>query len=68
MLQALEIVARDEGVILDPVYTGKAMAGLIDHVRHGLVGADDTIVFLHSGGLPGLFAYSQEVNDLTASA
>jgi L-cysteate sulfo-lyase len=60
MIEALEIVARDEGVILDPVYTGKAMAGLIDHARQGLVGADDTVVFLHSGGLPGLFAYAQE--------
>jgi D-cysteine desulfhydrase family pyridoxal phosphate-dependent enzyme len=63
MLEALEIVARDEGILLDPVYTGKAMAGLIDHARRGVIGKDDTVVFLHSGGLPAIFAYNQELTE-----
>jgi 1-aminocyclopropane-1-carboxylate deaminase/D-cysteine desulfhydrase-like pyridoxal-dependent ACC family enzyme len=42
-------------VVLDPVYTGKAMAGLIDHIRKGRLTANDTVVFIHTGGLPGVF-------------
>ena len=59
--EAIELVARTEGIFLDPVYTGKAMAGLIDHIRQGLVGPSETIIFLHTGGTPGLFAYSKEL-------
>ena len=44
--------------MLDPVYSGKAMAGLIDLVRSGHFGADETIVFIHTGGAPALFAYA----------
>ncbi len=54
--EAIELVARTEGVFLDPVYTGKAMAGLIDHIRNGLIGPSQTVIFLHTGGAPGLFA------------
>jgi D-cysteine desulfhydrase family pyridoxal phosphate-dependent enzyme len=57
-LEAVELLARCEGVFLDPVYTGKAMAGLIDHVRRGLLKARDTVVFLHTGGTPALFAHT----------
>jgi D-cysteine desulfhydrase family pyridoxal phosphate-dependent enzyme len=59
--EAITLVARDEAVILDPVYTGKAMAGLIGHAREGRLGPDDTVVFLHTGGSPALFAYNQEL-------
>ena len=52
-----------EGIILDPVYSGKAMAGLIDHVRRGKVGADETVVFVHTGGMPALFAYAEDLID-----
>jgi 1-aminocyclopropane-1-carboxylate deaminase/D-cysteine desulfhydrase-like pyridoxal-dependent ACC family enzyme len=62
MLEALEILARDEGVLLDPVYTGKAMAGLIDHARQGRLSGDNTVIFLHSGGVPALFAYHHELD------
>jgi len=61
--EAMEIAARDEAVILDPVYTGKAMAGLIGHAAEGRFGPDDTVVFLHTGGSPALFAYHREVTD-----
>lgn len=57
MLEAVELCARLEGILLDPVYSGKAMAGLIDMVRRGELTHDDTVVFLHTGGSAGLFAY-----------
>lgn len=56
MVEAVRVFARTEGILLDPVYTGKAAAGLIDLVRRGVYGPDDTVVFLHSGGVPGLYA------------
>ncbi len=56
-LEAIERVARLEGVILDPVYTGKAMAGLIGAAREGRLGAGDTVVFWHTGGAVALFAH-----------
>lgn len=54
--EAVDLVARNEGVFLDPVYTAKAMAGLIAYVREGRFGEDDRVLFWHTGGLPGLFA------------
>ena len=57
MLEAVTLVARTEGLLLDPVYTGKAMAGLIDLVRSGRFGKDQTVVFLHTGGSAALSAY-----------
>ena len=60
MVEAVEMVARAEGILLDPVYTGKGMAGLIALIRQKRFDADDTIVFLHTGGMPGLFAYDEE--------
>jgi D-cysteine desulfhydrase family pyridoxal phosphate-dependent enzyme len=56
-LEAIERVAGLEGVILDPVYTGKAMAGLIGATRDGRFGAGDTVVFWHTGGAVALFAH-----------
>ena len=55
---AIELVARTEGLLLDPSYTGKAMAGLIDHVRRGIVRPGSRVVFIHTGGTPALFAYA----------
>jgi 1-aminocyclopropane-1-carboxylate deaminase/D-cysteine desulfhydrase-like pyridoxal-dependent ACC family enzyme len=60
-LEAMSLAARTEGLILDPIYTAKAMAGLIDHARRGLLGTHDTVVFIHTGGLPALFAFSDEI-------
>jgi D-cysteine desulfhydrase family pyridoxal phosphate-dependent enzyme len=54
-LEAITLLARTEGILLDPCYTGKAMAGLIAHVRRGDVRPEDTVVFLHTGGAPGMF-------------
>ena len=63
MRRAVETLARLEGVLLDPVYSGKAMAGLIGLILDGRMRADDTVVFLHTGGAPGLFAYGGEFSD-----
>jgi 1-aminocyclopropane-1-carboxylate deaminase/D-cysteine desulfhydrase-like pyridoxal-dependent ACC family enzyme len=52
--EALDLCARLEGLVLDPVYTGKAMAGLIALARAGELPDEGSIVFVHSGGLPGL--------------
>jgi D-cysteine desulfhydrase family pyridoxal phosphate-dependent enzyme len=60
-MEALEVAALDEGIILDPVYTGKAIAGLIGHARDGILRSNDTVVFVHTGGSPALFAYNREV-------
>ena len=54
--KAIKLAAETEALILDPVYTGKALAGLMDHINQGIVGPDDTVVFIHTGGLPNLFA------------
>ncbi len=54
-LEAIGLLARTEAILLDPCYTSKAMAALIAHVRSGELGADDTVVFLHTGGMPALF-------------
>lgn len=57
-LEALQTTARTEGILLDPVYTGKAMAALFTWVRDGRIARDDTVVFWHTGGAPALFAGS----------
>ena len=59
MIEAVRLTARLEGILLDPVYTGKGMAGLLDMVQAGRFGRDQNIVFIHTGGSPGLFAYRQ---------
>jgi D-cysteine desulfhydrase len=57
MAEAVRLVARTEGILLDPVYTGKAMAGLIDLVRKGFFNKGDTVLFVHTGGSPALYVY-----------
>ncbi len=60
-IDALKLVVKTEGIFLDPVYTAKAMACLIDHIQQGKLGRDDTVIFLHTGGTPALFAYHKEL-------
>ncbi|XTZ37977.1 D-cysteine desulfhydrase [Salmonella enterica] len=59
MLEALTLFARHEGILLDPVYSGKGAAGLIDLVRKGHFRRDENVVFIHTGGSAGLFGYRQ---------
>ena len=58
MIEAVELTARLEGILLDPVYTGKTMAGLIGMVREGRFDQADNVVFVHTGGAPSLFHYT----------
>ena len=55
--EAISLLARSEGVLLDPVYTGRAMAGLLDLIRTGKISSSEKILFWHTGGSPALFAY-----------
>jgi L-cysteate sulfo-lyase len=57
MGEAMRMLARLEGILLDPVYSGKAMAGLIDLIRKGAFGKDENVVFLHTGGQAGIAGY-----------
>ncbi|MCB1716119.1 MAG: D-cysteine desulfhydrase [Candidatus Competibacteraceae bacterium] len=57
MAEAVALTARTEGILLDPVYSGKGMAGLIGLIRSGFFGKNDNVVFLHTGGSAALFAY-----------
>jgi L-cysteate sulfo-lyase len=56
-LDAIQMLARLEGILLDPVYTGKGMAGLIDLIHKGVFKKGQNVVFIHTGGSVGLFGY-----------
>jgi L-cysteate sulfo-lyase len=58
MAEAVQMLAQYEGVLLDPVYSGKGMAGMIDLIRKGVIGKHERVVFLHTGGAVGLFGYT----------
>ena len=60
-LKAVQMMARTEGILLDPVYTSKAMSGLIAHIQAGHLPADSPVIFLHTGGAPALFGYAQDI-------
>ena len=58
--EAIRLFARTEGILIDPVYTGRAAAGLLALIRRGEIGADERVLFWHTGGLPALFAPQYE--------
>ena len=58
---AMAMAARLEAILLDPVYSGKAMAGLIAHVRSGRIAAGSRVLFIHTGGQPAIFAYAEKL-------
>ena len=60
-LEAIHLTARQEGILLDPVYSAKAMAGLIGMIRKGFFKPSDTVLFLHTGGATALFAYQEQL-------
>ena len=61
-VEAIRLVARTEGIFLEPVYTGKAFAGLLRDVRAGDLSPDDVVVFVHTGGAPLIFTYAAELS------
>jgi 1-aminocyclopropane-1-carboxylate deaminase/D-cysteine desulfhydrase-like pyridoxal-dependent ACC family enzyme len=66
--EAITLAARFEGIILDPVYTGKAMAAVIDYVRKEKIHRKQCVAFIHTGGFPALFAYSEPLREYLESA
>jgi 1-aminocyclopropane-1-carboxylate deaminase/D-cysteine desulfhydrase-like pyridoxal-dependent ACC family enzyme len=67
MIEAVTLAARLEGLLIDPVYTGKTLSGLIDYVRRGTFKKNESVVFWHTGGTAALFAY-REAFAATATA
>jgi D-cysteine desulfhydrase len=61
MVEAVNMLAKTEGILLDPIYTGKAMAGLIDLSRKGYFKKSDNLLFIHTGGSPALYAYTRVI-------
>ncbi len=59
MVQAAILLARTESILLDPVYTGKAFAGMMDLIRKGFCGKGEKVLFVHTGGIPALFHYQE---------
>ncbi len=59
--EAIALTARYEGILLDPVYTGRAMGGLIDTIRTGRLTKQDRVLFWHTGGAPSLFSYAESL-------
>lgn len=59
--QVIKLLLQKEGLVLDPVYTAKAMIGLIDLIERGFFGKNDQILFFHTGGTPALFAYGEQI-------
>ena len=67
MAEAVRMLASMEGVLMDPVYTGKAMAGLIDLVRKGYFRKEENVLFIHTGGSPALYVYMDSLLDESIS-
>ena len=60
--KAMKLLAKKEGIILDPVYTSKGFAALIDYVKKGIIKKDENVIFMFTGGSPAIFAYNEEVS------
>jgi L-cysteate sulfo-lyase len=67
MVQATNMLARNEGILLDPVYSGKGMAGLIGQIQSGQISKDGDVIFLHTGGAVSLFAYEDQFSSNIAT-
>ena len=68
MVEAVQTLARTEGILADPVYTGKGLAGLFAWARAGRFAGDADVIFVHTGGSPGLFGYQWAFGDTLADA
>ena len=66
--EAMAMAARHEGLLLDPVYTPKTMAGLVAHVRAGRIARGNRVLFVHTGGQPALFAYADSLGSWLSEA
>jgi 1-aminocyclopropane-1-carboxylate deaminase/D-cysteine desulfhydrase-like pyridoxal-dependent ACC family enzyme len=59
--EAIRLLGSREGIVLDPVYTGRSMGALIDLIRKKAFRSDETVLFWHTGGAPALFAYAKDL-------
>ena len=62
-IEAISLLARNEGILTDPVYTGKALAGMVRDIREGKHRPTDQVIFLHTGGVPADFAYREALTE-----
>lgn len=60
-IEAMRLLASTEGIVTDPVYTGRALAGLVDLIRNGFFRPDESVLFWHTGGVPALYAYLEDL-------
>ncbi len=67
VVEAMKLAARLEALVLEPVYSGRMMAGLVSLVESGVISAADSVTMIHTGGLPGLFAYESKIRDFLTS-
>ena len=63
-IKAMRLLAKKEGIILDPVYTSKGFSALIDYVRKGIINKNENVIFIFTGGGPAVFAYNEEIANL----
>lgn len=63
VIEAVNLTAKSEGILLDPTYTGKSMAGMLAMIRNGEWGANQKVMFLHTGGSPALFGYPEILSE-----
>lgn len=61
VMDAVFLAARREALLFDPVYTGRGFAGLMGLIEKKIVKQNDNVLFMHTGGLPGIFAYQNEI-------
>ena len=62
-IEAMQLLAKKESIILDPVYTSKGFAALIDYVQKGIIKKGDNVIFIYTGGSPAIFAYNEDINN-----
>lgn len=58
---AIKLLAETEGILVDPVYTGRAFGALVDMIRQGEFNLNDTVLFWHTGGAPSIFSYAEKI-------
>ena len=58
----MKLLAKKEGIILDPVYTSKGFAALLDYIKRGIIKKGENVIFMFTGGSPAVFAYNEELS------
>ena len=61
-INEMKLLAKKEGIILDPVYTSKGFAALVDYIKKGIIKKGENVIFMFTGGSPAVFAYNEELS------